>query len=46
MAKTHADEIHCTTLPTLWEHWWFQRQNPTGTIKLMTQLPETRWSPA
>jgi hypothetical protein len=23
-------------LPTPWEHWQFQRQNPIGTIKLMT----------
>jgi hypothetical protein len=35
MAKTHAYEIHCTTSAHLWEHWWFQRQNPIGTIKLM-----------
>jgi hypothetical protein len=25
MAKTHADEIHCTSLLTLWECWQFQR---------------------
>jgi hypothetical protein len=24
------------TVPTPWEHWQFQRQNPIGTIKLMT----------
>jgi hypothetical protein len=33
-------------LATPWERWWLQTENPTGTIKLMTLHPQTRWSPA
>jgi hypothetical protein len=45
-AETHADEIHHTTPAHPMGTLAIPETKPYWAIKLMTQLPETRWSPA